>query len=579
MDEMAATGESAGVAMTPPPSSRGRLRVGLLVDSLMQPAWVVEAVRQIIRDGIAEIVCVVVNEAGESPVPRKLPILQRAARWIENRDALAYAAYQRFDARRYPPARDPEAPEDLTPEIGEPLVIPVMPRMTKHCDYFPDDAVARLRAQELDVLLRFGFRILKGAALSSARYGVWSFHHGDNTINRGGPAGFWEVMEGHRATGAVLQRLTEQLDAGHVIARSYAATEMLSFRRNRAKFYWIAAQLLPQALRRLRDEGPEQIEQPARWEAYSQRLSVAPTSGEIVRLFLRLAKRLVERKWISVTEREQWIVAYRFTKGMPDSNDVPDGVMYRFQELQPPKDRIWADPFPAAHEGRHFLFYEEKPYASHAHLCVAELDEKGRPGAHRIVLRQPYHLSYPHVFRWNGGWYMVPETYQQRRVELYRTDSFPDGWTLQATLLENVEAVDPTIFEHDGRWWLSFASSVRGTYEASALHFYHAPSPLGPWEPHRNNPVKVDVRSARPAGRVFHHEGRLYRPAQDGSPRYGSAIVMHELLELTPTSFREEEVARISPAWRPGLTGTHTINAAGGLTAIDARQRRSRWRR
>jgi hypothetical protein len=578
MDEMAATGESAGVAMTPPPS-RGRLRVGLLVDSLMQPAWVVEAVRQIIRDGIAEIVCVVVNEAGESPVPRKLPILQRAARWIENRDALAYAAYQRFDARRYPPARDPEAPEDLTPVIGEPLVIPVMPRMTKHCDYFPDDAVARIRAQELDVLLRFGFRILKGAALSSARYGVWSFHHGDNTINRGGPAGFWEVMEGHRATGAVLQRLTEQLDAGHVIARSYAATEMLSFRRNRAKFYWIAAQLLPQALRRLRDEGPEQIEQPARWEAYSQRLYVAPTRGEIVRLFLRLARRLVERKWISVTEREQWIVAYRFTKGMPDSNDVPDGVMYRFQELQPPKDRIWADPFPAAHEGRHFLFYEEKPYASHAHLCVAELDEKGRPGAHRVVLRQPYHLSYPHVFRWNGGWYMVPETYQQRRVELYSTDSFPDGWTLQATLLENVEAVDPTIFEHDGRWWLSFASSVRGTYEASALHFYHAPSPLGPWEPHRNNPVKVDVRSARPAGRVFHHEGRLYRPAQDGSPRYGSAIVMHELLELTPTSFREEEVARISPAWRPGLTGTHTINAAGGLTAIDARQRRSRWRR
>jgi hypothetical protein len=145
-------------------------------------------------------------------------------------------------------------------------------------------------------------------------------------------------------------------------------------------------------------------------------------------------------------------------------------------------------------------------------------------------------------------------------------------------LLEDVEAVDPTIFEHGGRWWLSFASSVRGTHEASALQLYHAESPLGPWAPHRNNPVKVDVRSARPAGRVFHHEGRLYRPAQDGSPRYGTGIVVHELLELTPTSFREEEVTRISATWRPGLTGTHTINAAGGLTAIDARQRRSRFR-
>jgi methionyl-tRNA formyltransferase len=579
MDETAVGSEEPGAAVTPPPS-RERLRVGLLVDSLMQPAWVVEAVRQIIRDGIAEIACVVVNEAGESPVPRKLPILQRAERWIENRDVLAYAAYQRFDARRYPVARDAEAPEDLTPVIGgSPLVISVTPRMTKHCDYFPDDVVARIREQDLDVLLRVGFRILKGVVLSSARHGVWSFQHGDNTINRGGPAGFWEVMEGHRATGAVLQRLTEQLDAGHVIARSFAATEVLSFRRNRAKFYWIAAQLLPQALRRLRDEGPARIEQPARWEAYSQRLYVAPTSGEIARLFLRLAKRLVVRKWIAVSEREQWIVAYRFSKGVPDSNDVPDGVLYRFQELQPPKDRIWADPFPAAHEGRHFLFFEEKLYAApRAHLAVAEVDEKGRLGAHRIVLERPYHLSYPHVFRWDGGWYMVPETFQERRVELYRTDSFPDGWTLQAVLLEDVEAVDPTIFEHGGRWWLSFASSVRGTYEASALHFYHAASPLGPWTPHRHNPVKVDVRSARPAGRVFHQDGRLYRPAQDGAPRYGTAIVVHELLELTPTTFREEAVTRISATWRPGLTGTHTINAAGGLTAIDARQRRSRFR-
>ena len=579
MSETATEGEAPGTSLTASPS-RGPLRVGLLVDSLVQPAWVVEAVRQIVRDGIAQIVCVVVNEAGESPVRQKLPALQRAARWMENRHALAYAAYQRLDARRYPPARDPEAPEDLAPVIGDsPLVIRVTPRMTRHCDYFPDEAVARLREQSLDVLLRFGFRILKGDALSSARYGVWSFHHGDNTINRGGPAGFWEVMEGHQATGAVLQRLTEQLDAGHVIARSFAATEVLSFRRNRGKFYWIAAQLLPQALRRLRDEGPAQVELPARWESYSQRLYVAPRTGEIIRLFLRLATRLVMRKARDVMQPEQWIVAYHFNKGMPAANDAPDGVLYRFREMLPPRDRIWADPFPAVHEGRHYLFFEEKLNAApRAHLSVTEIDEKGQAGPHRIVLERPYHLSYPHVFRWNGGWYMVPETYDVRRIELYRTDSFPDGWTLQSVLLDGVEAVDPTIFEHDGRWWLSFATSVPGTDEASALHFYHAPSPLGPWTPHCNNPVKVDVRSARPAGRVFHYEGRVYRPAQDGAPRYGTGIVVHELLELTPTSFREVEVSRISATWRPGLTGTHTISAAGGLTAIDARQRRSRFR-
>jgi hypothetical protein len=172
---------------------------------------------------------------------------------------------------------------------------------------------------------------------------------------------------------------------------------------------------------------------------------------------------------------------------------------------------------------------------------------------------------------------MVPETGGQRRVELFRCEEFPLKWTLDSVLLDNIAAVDSTLAEIDGHWWLMLATTVAGTEEASALQLFHADTPLGPWTPHRRNPVKVDVRSARPAGRVFRHRGRLYRPAQDGSRIYGSAMVMNEILELTPTTFREIEVARIDPQWRPGLTGTHTINSAGGLTAIDARQWRSRW--
>ena len=159
--------------MTPPPS-RGRLRVGLLVDSLVQPAWVVEAVRQIMRDGIAEIVCVVVNEKGESPVPRKLPALQRVARWIENRDVLGYAAYQRFDARRYPPIRDPEAPEDLSPVIGEaPLVIPVTPRMTKRLRRTLE-ILMRLALEHQAELLRVAHRVM-ATTMARARICVGAY--------------------------------------------------------------------------------------------------------------------------------------------------------------------------------------------------------------------------------------------------------------------------------------------------------------------------------------------------------------------------------------------------------------------
>jgi hypothetical protein len=116
-----------------------------------------------------------------------------------------------------------------------------------------------------------------------------------------------------------------------------------------------------------------------------------------------------------------------------------------------------------------------------------------------------------------------------------------------------------------------------GAVEASLLHLYHADSPLGPWKPHRLNPVKIDVRSARPAGPLFHHHGQWYRPAQCGVPNYGSAIIVNRIVELTTERFREVEVSRLAPTWRPGLTGTHTIAAAGGLTVIDARQVRRRF--
>ena len=45
---------------------------------------------------------------------------------------------------------------------------------------------------------------------------------------------------------------------------------------------------------------------------------------------------------------------------------------------------------------------------------------------------------------------------------------------------------------------------IEGGEAHDELHLYSAPGILGPWKPHPRNPVKSDVRSARPAGRVYH---------------------------------------------------------------------------
>jgi hypothetical protein len=110
------------------------------------------------------------------------------------------------------------------------------------------------------------------------------------------------------------------------------------------------------------------------------------------------------------------------------------------------------------------------------------------------------------------------------------------------------------------------------------LHLYYAESPLGPWQPHARNPVVSDVRSARPAGRLFWANDVLYRPSQDSSLRYGYATTVSKVTRLSPDEYSETEVLKILPNWDKDIIGVHTLNFIDGFTVIDCLARRSRFR-
>jgi hypothetical protein len=188
------------------------------------------------------------------------------------------------------------------------------------------------------------------------------------------------------------------------------------------------------------------------------------------------------------------------------------------------------------------------------------------------VLPLGVHASYPYLFTHDGAVWCTPEVAQSRAVRLFRATRFPDAWEEVAVLVPDVAAVDPTVCFHDGRWWLFFTDK---DVDANAvLHVWHARELLGPWEPHAANPVKTDVRSARPAGTPFVVAGTLYRPAQDCAATYGGGIVVNALDVLTPTRFREHVVARVPP-WATGGydRGCHTLTAWGERTLVDGKRR------
>lgn len=221
-----------------------------------------------------------------------------------------------------------------------------------------------------------------------------------------------------------------------------------------------------------------------------------------------------------------------------------------------------ADPFLLRAEGRWWLFFEALEAGSKRGVIALASSEDGlRWTYERVVLREPFHLSYPYVMEWEGNYYMVPESHQDFAVRLYRAVEFPYRWERCATLVER-NCVDSSPFFYEGRWWM-----FSGARE-DVLLLYMADDLRGPWREHPRSPiVRGDRRLARPGGRVLVRDGQVLRFAQDGQAGYGSAVWPVVVDEISPTTYHEH-VARDHPL----LSGNGLGWNARGMHQVDAQE-------
>ena len=227
-----------------------------------------------------------------------------------------------------------------------------------------------------------------------------------------------------------------------------------------------------------------------------------------------------------------------------------------------------ADPFLLQVDNLWHLFFEVVNAETNRGEIAHATSQDGRTWRYdAVVLREPFHLSYPLVFEHDGRVFMVPETRQAGAVRLYEAEAFPARWRLVATLLEGPYA-DATLFERDGGWWM-FAQ--RGLDE---LCLFRSDAPDRGWTPHPASPLFAGNRSrTRPGGRILTDGGRLIRLAQDGWPKYGHSLRAFEILDLSSDTYEEREIEG-SPILR---ATRHGWNAAG-MHHLDAlRGRDGRW--
>jgi hypothetical protein len=240
-----------------------------------------------------------------------------------------------------------------------------------------------------------------------------------------------------------------------------------------------------------------------------------------------------------VTEREQWTIGI-YTATDPFSFSGRQrwwNPILRAEDVTDVPAKFVADPFLVRETGTWYLFFEVYNRATdQGDLAVATSRNTWQWDYQQVILDEPFHLSYPYVFKWEGEYYLIPESYQAGGIRLYHADDFPTRWSMVTTLVEGKEFVDNSIVNYDGHWWL-FASVTSN----DTLHLYMADDLTGPYMEHPLSPiVEANQHKARPSGRVLVYQDRLYRYTMDVDPPIGTHLVWaYEINEISPTSYRE----------------------------------------
>jgi hypothetical protein len=248
--------------------------------------------------------------------------------------------------------------------------------------------------------------------------------------------------------------------------------------------------------------------------------------------------------------------------------------------IRAPRLSYYADPFIWRHRERTYVLCEEFRYPRHkGYLRCIPLDADLKAGAPQTIVSRNGHASFPFLFEHGGSLYLMPETSAEGGVHLYLCEDFPRRWMHVRTLLPAVDAADSVVLHHDGRWWLMTSIRVRPEGGARYLAVFFTDDLLnGRWQPHPINARKLygesPFGSGRNAGAIIRSGERLLRPTQHNTNYYGEAVRWMEIERLTPTEYRECELAGAHPlAQLSARLSMHHLTIHGDLIAWDVRDR------
>lgn len=415
----------------------------------------------------------------------------------------------------------------------------------------PFELIEQFRRDRIDVIVKFGMGLLRIPPATELSVPILSYHHGDPGRSRGRPAGFYEMIAGEPVMGQVVQRLSDRLDAGEIVAFAETKIASHSYRSTLVEAYRHSPLILRQAIENSL-EGRSWT--PAQW-GKNYRL---PSNGLVLKFLVKQWQQAIERLLYGFFKEKRWNLA---TSAIDDGASLDTVVRTlsqraNWQSVRTPKSyRFLADPFFHPDGG---LLVE----GLNARTCRGEILHV-RDGVVRRLSGRGGHYSYPATHFDGGQWHIVPEVSEWSSAMSFalRENCLADPTELR--IPGRSALLDPTPFSHDGIVYL-FANLI--DQGQSVLRLWSAETLGDEFVEHPSSPIRISPHGSRMAGSILRNGETLIRVGQDLRREYGDGLSFFRIAQIDRHRYREEHIRDFRFYH---CKGPHTLNIDRGCAAFD----------
>ena len=274
---------------------------------------------------------------------------------------------------------------------------------------------------------------------------------------------------------------------------------------------------------------------------------------------------------------EIYTVAYRPREG----KTLLDGERLSFTPVPYHDDFWYADPIMITRDGTTYLFAECFDMRTQKGILgCATFGSDGILSAFRPVIEEPYHLSFPMVFEWAEKLWMIPESSDNRSLNLYccegdlfcwhKVKEFPTEEPLVDTVVlscneDSVELLSSAIHPEDPlqfRWKRLTLRTVEGVCLLE--------------EQESSDDSKAFSRKDRMAGKLANVNGKILFPTQESTETdYGINLYLNDfsqndLRQLSGRKITPEDI-HIEGIDDKQLIGIHSYAVSEQYEVVDIR--------